>query len=158
MFTFNYLARIMIVNLMITVAFYANVFLQLEGMSQVLNLLIIVEFTVLDCNLHFSAMFEELIQTYEGTTNTMTKKTIDPIGLGPNSNLQDVTRHFILLTGVVLQRQNGNVEFFKMPISAVSRINFMTKKQKYIKVLKFGDRQNLIGNAITTGINYESMS
>lgn len=32
----------------------------------------------------------------------------------------------------------------EMPILAVSRINCIAKRQKYLRSLKFGDRQNLV--------------
>ena len=39
-----------------------------------------------------------------------------------------------------------------MPVSANSRINYMSKRQKLVKGLKFGDRQNLINEAVRTGV------
>ena len=41
-----------------------------------------------------------------------------------------------------------------MPMSAVSRINYMCKKQCSVKGLKFGDRQNQIDYLISTGVEY----
>ena len=52
----------------------------------------------------------------------------------------------------MFQRQCQDVEINKMPISTISRINYMCKKQKAIKGLKFGDRQNTINAAISTGV------
>ena len=112
----------------------------------------LVEGIVLDFNLHFRVMFGEFVQTYEGTSNTMVPRTVDAIALGPSGNLQGGVHCFSLLTGRVLDRQWKDVEVHKMLQSAINRINFMVKKQKAIKGLKFGDRQNLINAAISTGV------
>ena len=85
----------------------------------------------------------------------MTARTVDAIALGPNGNLQGGIRCFSLASRKILQRQWHDVEVFKMPISAISRINYMCKRQKAVKGLKFGDRQNLINNSISTGV-YDS--
>ena len=114
--------------------------------------LAIVEGTVLDYNLHFRVIFGEFLQTYEGARNDMTSRCVDAIALGPNGNLQGGIRCFSLSTGRVLQRQWQDVEAHKMPVSAISRINYMCKKQKSVRGLKFGDRQNLINDAISTGV------
>ena len=43
-----------------------------------------------------------------------------------------------------------------MPVSAINRIKFIAKKQKCIKGLKFGDRQNLIDRSVSTGVMDDS--
>ena len=53
---------------------------------------------------------------------------------------------------MVLDRQWKDVEAYKMPQSAINRINFIAKKQKSVKGLKFGDHQNMIDAAISTGV------
>ena len=40
----------------------------------------------------------------------------------------------------------------KIPVTAIIRINYACKKQRSVKGLKFGDRQNLIDDAISTGV------
>ena len=40
----------------------------------------------------------------------------------------------------------------KMPVSAISRINYICNHQKSVKGLKFGDRQNQINATISTGV------
>ena len=42
-----------------------------------------------------------------------------------------------------------------MSISAITRMKHMCKRQKAIKGLKFGDRQNLIDDSISTEVNDE---
>ena len=88
MLPFDYLPRIMVIHLMITICFYVNAFVWLKGISQVLPPITIVEGIVLDYNLHFRVIFGEFIQTYEGTKNDMSKRTIDAIALEPASNMQ----------------------------------------------------------------------
>ena len=40
----------------------------------------------------------------------------------------------------------------KMPVTAISRINYMCRQQKAVKGMKFGDLQNSIDDAIRTGV------
>ena len=40
-----------------------------------------------------------------------------------------------------------------MPVSAIKRLNHMVKKQNDYRELKFCDRQNIIDQAISTGVN-----
>ena len=117
-----------------------------------LSPLTIVEGVAVDYNLHFQVMFGDFVQTYEGTRNDVTLRTIDALGLVPNGNLQGGVHCFSLGTGRVLNRQRQDVEVHKMPVSAISRINDVCKKQKSIKGLKFGDRQNMTIEAIDTGV------
>jgi len=153
--SYNSFPRMMVVHLMITVIFYINAFVWRSGVSQVLSPLVIVEGLVVDYNLHFKVIFREFLQTYEGTKNDMIPRTIDAIALGPNGNLQGGIRCFSLATGKVLQHQWKDMEVIKMPISTISQINYMCKRQKVVKGLQFGDRQNLIDDAIRTGVDDE---
>ena len=114
--------------------------------------LAIVEGISVDYNLHFKVTHGKFVQTYEGTRNGMTPRTADAIALGPNGNVEGGIQCFSLTTGRMLQRQWKDVEVYKMPISAISRINCMCKRQKAAKGLKFGDRQNLINDAIRAGV------
>ena len=43
-----------------------------------------------------------------------------------------------------------------MPVTAIGRINHMCKQQRSIKFLKFGDRQSLIDDAISTGVTEDA--
>lgn len=61
-------------------------------------------------------------------------------------------RCYSLASGRVLQQQWQDAEALKMPISAISRINCICKKQKVLKGLKFGDRQNGLIADISTGV------
>ena len=152
MLPFDSLPRMMVVHLLITVVFYINAFVWKKGVSKFLSPLAIVEGTVVDYNLHFKVIFGEFVQTYEGTKNDMGARCVDAIALGPNGNLQGGIRCFSLATGRILHRQWQDVEVHKMPVSAISRINYMVKRQKSVKGLKFGDRQNSINAAISTGV------
>ena len=40
----------------------------------------------------------------------------------------------------------------KMPENEILKINFMTKKQRSVKGLKLGDRQNTIDHLVRTGV------
>ena len=82
----------------------------------------------------------------------MTQRTIDAVAFGPNGNMQGGMRFFILVAGRMLQLQWQDAEIMKMSVSAIIRINFNCKQQKAVKVLKFGDRQNLINNSISAGV------
>ena len=56
-------------------------------MSKVLPPLTIIEGLALGYNLHFRVTCGEHVQTYEGTRNDITERTVDELGLGPNSNM-----------------------------------------------------------------------
>ena len=128
MLPYDSLPRMMVVHLMITVLFYANAFDWLSGVSKILSSLTIVEGVVLDYELHFRVIFGEFVQTYEGTRNDMTARTVDALALGPNGNLQGGIRCFSLASGRVFQRQWQDVQVYEMPVSAIIRINYMCKK------------------------------
>ena len=97
-------------------------------------------------------MFGEFLQTHEGARNDMTLRTVDTLTLGPNTNLQGRIRHFILATRKALQRQWQDKKMHKTPVTEISRTNCMCKQQRSDKGLKFGDHQNLIYDAIRTGV------
>ena len=86
--TFKYLLWRIVVELIIIVSFYVNIFIWKYGISEVLLPLIIVEGVVLDFYLHFRMIYGEFCQTYEGTNNTIALYTTDTVALGPNGNLQ----------------------------------------------------------------------
>ena len=76
-----------VVQLMVTVVFYLNAFVWIHSPSKILLPITAVEGIVLDYNLHFKVIFGEFAQTYEGTDNIMSLRTIDTIALGPAINL-----------------------------------------------------------------------
>ena len=94
-------------------------------------------------------IFGEHTQTFEGSDNVMTPRTADTVPLSPNVNIQGGIRCFSLMSGIVLSRQWKNVKVMKVPENEILRINFMAKKQRSIKVLKFGDRQKIIDHLIS---------
>ena len=48
------------------------------------------------------------------------------------------------------------MQLLKIPINAISRINFICKKEKVLKALKFGDRINITtSNTNIIGVNRE---
>ena len=56
----------------------------------------------------------------------------------------------------MLQRQWKDVEILKIPVSAVSRVNFICKKEKALKGLKFSDRsKNTFNDSFRTGVHVE---
>jgi len=104
MIRFKYLLRMMVDHLMITVVFYVNAFIWKYGVSQVLLPLTIIEGTVLDYYLYFRIIYGEFLQTYEDTDNTMSLRTSDAVGLGPNGNLQSRIWCYSLISEYVLLR------------------------------------------------------
>ena len=124
---FDTLPRMMVVHLMITVMFYVNAFVWMNGVSNFLSSLTILEVTCLDYHLHFRVMHGEFLQTCEGTRNDMNLRTIDALALGPNTHFQGGIRCFSLVTIKVFQCQLQDVEICKMPVIAISRINCMCK-------------------------------
>ena len=121
--------------MMLTVVFYINAFVWIEGVSKILPPLTIVESLTIDYNLHFKVIFGEYLQTFEGIRNDLTLRTIDALALGPNGNMQGGIRYYSLATGQVLQQQWRDVEILKMPVSVVSRVNYIYKKEKVLKGL-----------------------
>ena len=117
----------MVAHLMITVKFYFNALAWMNLVFKFLSPLNIAEGTALDYHLKFRVACGEFLQTHEGTSNGMTLRTIDAVALGPNTNLQGVIRCFSLATGKVFQRQWQDVEIHKMPVTAISRINYARK-------------------------------
>ena len=87
MLPYDSLPRMMVVHLLITVVFYINAFVWQDGVSKILSPLAIVEGIVLDYNVHFRVIYGEFLQTYEGTHNDISPRTIDAMALGPNGNL-----------------------------------------------------------------------
>ena len=83
----------------------------------------------------------------------MVPRTIDAVGLGPTGNLQGSISYFSLVTGQVLNLLWIDTTVLKMLTNAINRINFMVKKQKSVKGLKFCDRQNIIDQLISAGVN-----
>ena len=99
MIPFDHFPWMMVVYLIITVAFYVNVFSWAQGTSKVLHPLTIIEGTAIDFNLHFKVTCGEFIQTYEGTYSTMNLRTIDSMSLGPCGNLLGSIACFSIVTG-----------------------------------------------------------
>ena len=88
MVPFDFLPRMMLMNLLKTVVFCINVFMWKKGVYKTMSTLAIVEGTVLDFRLNFRVLHGELLQTCEGTDNTMTQSTTDAVALVPNCNMQ----------------------------------------------------------------------
>ena len=70
----------------------------------------------------------------------MKAQTANAIALGPTGNLQGRIRYYSLESGKILQRAWKDVQIFKMPQSVISRINYIYKRQKSVKGMKFRDR------------------
>ena len=110
----------------------------------------------MDCHFHLRVRCDELLQICEGTMNDTTLRAMDALALGLSTNFQGRTRFFILETGKVLQRQWQDVEACKMLVTEVSRMNHMHKQQCSVKGLKFDDLQNLVDDAISTGVTEDA--
>jgi len=104
-----------------------------------LSPLIIVEGTVIDYYLYFKVIFGKYLQTYEGTHNDMSPRTVDALAMGLNRNLEGGIRYFSLDSGYILMQQFCDIFIHKMPISTINRVKSMCKYQKSIKGLKFSN-------------------
>ena len=89
--------------MMLIVIFYVNAFIWLGSISKVLPPLTIIKNITLDYNLYFKVIFGEYCQTYKGTRNDLTLRTIDAIALSPNGNMQGGIRYYSLAMERVLQ-------------------------------------------------------
>ena len=156
MLPFDNLPRIMVIHLLVTVMFYINAFIWRKGVSPFLSPLTILEGVVLDYNLHFQVIFGEYAHTYEVTTNTMKRRTVGAIALGPTGNLQGGIRFYSLVTGKILQRDKHSYTPLKMPEDVIRRIKSLTKTG--IKGLQFGDRNNIIDNDLEDGTDITGVS
>ena len=70
----------------------------MKDVSKVLPLLTTIEGITLDYHLHFRVMHGEFVQTYEGTRNDMSLRTVDALVLVPNGNMQGSIRCYSLGT------------------------------------------------------------
>ena len=147
----NTIPRGMVMQLMRTVVFYINCFVWRKGVSQVLSPITIVEGLKVDYHKHFHVIFGEYLMTYDGTTNTMTKRTTGAIAMGPSDNIQGGIRCFSLATGKILHRLSKDCTLMKMPHEVLGRIKFINKREHSVKGLIFGDRNDTEDpdNAIT---------
>ena len=142
----------MVIRLMITVNFYMNTFVWRKGISQILPPLTIVKGLVPDANKHFHVLYGEYCNTYEGTTNTMELRTVGALALGPTGNTQGGVRCYSLRTGNILNRMMKDIIIAKMPEEALGRLKYITKKEKSVKGLTFGCRNNDDDDDDTTGV------
>ena len=127
---------------MITVNFYMNTFVWRKGVSQILPPITIVTGLVPDFKKHFHVLYGEYCNTYKGTTNTMKLRTVGALALGPSGNTQGGVRCYSLRTGKILNRMMKDITIAKMPDEALGRLKYITKKEKAIKGLIFGNRNN----------------
>ena len=105
MLPFNSLPRVMVMHSMKMLVLHVIAFTCRRGVSQIILLLTIAEGVALGFNLHFRAIFEYFLQTFGGTDNTMTPRTIDAIAIGPTGNLQGGIMCFSLATAKPLNHQ-----------------------------------------------------
>ena len=134
--------RGMIRQLMRTVVFYINAFVWRKGVSQVLPPITIVEGLKPNFKKHFHVIFGEYMMTYEGTTNGMDSRTTGAIALGPSTNIQGGIRCFSLTTGKILHRLRNDCTLMKMPHEVLGRLRYINKREKSVKGLVFGDRND----------------
>ena len=88
----------------------------------------------------------------------MSLRTIDAIALGLAINIQSGIHCFSLLLGRVLQRAWKNVIIYKMLVNVIKRMNYIGKKQKAIKGLQFGYRQNKLDCTISIGVECDLLN
>ena len=112
----------------------------------------IADTAVPDANKHFHVLYDEYCNTYESTTNTMELRTVGALALGPTGNTQGGVRCYSLRTGKILNRMMKDVTIAKMPEEALGRLKYITKEEKSVKGLTFGNRNNDDDAANTTGV------
>ena len=93
-------------HLLLTMSFYVNAFSPKSGISDHMSPMTIVEGVKLDYNKHVKVIPGEFAQTFVCLGNTMKKRTIGAIALGPLRNLQGGVRFLRLKSGLILNR-NG---------------------------------------------------
>ena len=153
MLPYGRLPRMMVIHMLKTVVFYINAFVWRQGVSQFLPPVTIIEGIALDFNLHFPLIYGEYVHTYEGTDNSMNKRTVGSVALKPSGNLQGGVRCYSLLTGRILHRTMPDITPLKMPQNAIRRINYIAKKQKAEQGLIFANRNGIIDHDATiTGV------
>ena len=82
------------------------------------------------------------MMTFEGTTNGMDSRATGVLALGPSNNIQGGIRCFSLATGKVLHRLRSDCTLMKMPHEVLGRLKFINKREKSVKGLIFGDRND----------------
>ena len=67
--------------------YFINVFVWQRGISPVLSPFNIVEDIRLDFHKHFHVIFEEHLNTFDDSDNTMRERTVSAMALGPSKNM-----------------------------------------------------------------------
>ena len=132
----------MIMQLMRTVVFYVNAFVWRKGVSQILPPVTIVEGLKMHFKKHFHVIYGEYMMTFEGTTNGMDSRTTGVLAMGPSTNVQGGIRCFSLATGKILHRLRSDCTLMKMPHEVLGRLKFINNREKSVKGLIFGDRND----------------
>ena len=87
----------------------------------------------------------------------MRERTTSCLALGPSDNMQGGVRCYSLSTGKVLHRMKHDITIMKMPIDAIRRLRYRTRKEKSVPGMVFGDRNNTdIPADGVTGVDEES--
>eukprot|EP00536_Pseudo-nitzschia_multiseries_P017800 jgi/Psemu1/52590/gm1.52590_g len=103
----------------------------------------IIKGIVLDHNIHFPVLFVKYAQTYKGTGNRMTERTIGAIALGPTGSLQQGgVRFYSLLTGEYLDRHKKDYKLLPIPLDAIKCIERLARQS--CTGLTFSDRNNTV--------------
>lgn len=144
MLPFGQLHRMMVVRLMIATFFCINSFAWNLGVYQIISPVTTEEGKVLEFNLHFRAIFGEFLQTHKVTTNSMKSRTVDDIDVGPSGSFQDGIRCFSLASGKILHCAWKDVDAFKMLINSTRGINYVPKKYKIMRGIKFSYSRNIL--------------
>ena len=138
----NTLPKGMIMQLMRTVVYYINSFVWRKGVSQILPPVTIVEGLKMNFKKHFPAIYGEYMLTFEGTTNGMDSRTTGALAMGPSTNIQGGIRCYSLTTGKILHRLIKDCTLMKMPHTVLGRLRYINKREKSIKGLVFGNRND----------------
>ena len=148
MLPFEYIPRLVLVQLIKNCVFWLNAFPHPDGVSSEHSPRYIMTGMELDYHRHVRLEFGAYAQVHREHSNDMNERTTGGICLGPTGNDQG-THYFIsLATG---ERINGtNWTTMPMPEEVVRRINEMGKNQGFPKTLTFADRH---GNEIMDSLD-----
>ena len=112
---------------MLTVSFCVNVFSLKSGISDHMSPMTIVEGVKLDYNKHFKVIPGEYAQNFEDSDNTMKKRTIGAIALGPSGNLQGGVQCFSLKSRLILNQNSKDFRLLPIPADIITRVHVMAK-------------------------------
>ena len=147
MLPFQYIPRLVLVQLTRNCVFWLNAFPHPDGISNEHSPRYIMTGTQLNYDKHVRCEFGAYAQVDREHSNNMNERAVGGICLGPTGNAQGTHNFLSLSTG---KRIKGTVwRGLPMPEDVILRVNQMGKDQGFPKTLTFADRH---GNEIPDNI------